>query len=354
MYLSLTRNDKEIIDLFKNLKSKDDIANILEIDVKVLNYYLYSSINYKKFQIPKKDNSFRTIHTPSSNIKIIQKKLLYIFNLVFNPHENAFGFIKNKNIVDNALNHTNKKYILNIDLKDFFTTIHFGRIYGYFQNHYNFNKEVSTIISKLVTVEEKGKTFLPQGAPTSPIISNMIAYKLDTEINKYITKFEAKYTRYADDITISSNSITFPKQIAFKDHFGDVWLHSKLTKIIKDNGFTTNYLKVRLRNYKQRQEVTGLLVNTKNPNVYHKYITNIRAILHNWESKGYEQAQERFILKRNSHDSSYKDNVKIEHHLQGKLNFLQMVKGSNDSTYRKLKNRLDKLVLTIPNINNDA
>lgn len=355
MELNLTRTNEELVELFKNLKSKADVANLLEINTKVLNYYLYASNNYKMFTIPKKDGSKRIINSPNSNIKIIQQKLLHIFYLVYRPHENAYGFIKGKNILDNALNHSNKKYVLNIDLENFFHSIHFGRICGLFKNRFNFNNEVLKILTNLVCIKDYSNSYLPQGAPTSPILSNIIANKLDTEMTKYAKKYNSKYTRYADDITISFDSTNFPKQIAYKDYFGDIWLHTKIVKIIENNGFLVNFKKIRLRNHMQRQEVTGLIVNSKKPNVKREYIKNIRAVLYKWEKHGYAFIQEEFKSKyKKNKDSSYKSAPKIENYIDGKLNYLSMIRGTDDFIYLKFKEKFEKLKETIPKKNNDT
>jgi hypothetical protein len=349
MNLVLTKEDEEIKQKFFSLKNKNDIADILEISTETLNYYLFASKNYKQFSIPKKDGSERIIHAPISNIKIIQKKLLYILNLVFEPHNDAYGFIKNRSILDNAVNHTNKRFILNIDLLNYFPNINFGRVYGYYIKHFGFNKGVATILAKIVCIEDGVNSYLPQGAPTSPILSNMISMKLDNELSNFCQKHYAKYTRYADDITISSDESVFPFIIASRDHFGDVWLHSRISNIIERNGFLINYKKIRLRNYLQRQEVTGLIVNTKKPNVRRIYIRNLKSVLYKWEKYGYEYIQnEYFNTYCKSNASPYKPIPKIENYVNGKLNYLLMIRNVDDHIYLRLKKRFIVLLEKIP------
>ncbi len=344
MNIELQSEAESIIKAFCSLRTKEDLAKLLEIPVKVLNYYLYASENYSEFVIPKKNGSDRIIHAPISNIKILQTKLLDIFYFIFESHNSAYGFVPDRSIIDNASRHLNKRYVINIDLVDFFPSIHFGRVNGYFQAKYNIGNEASTALTKLLCIEQNDNSFLPQGAPTSPIISNMIAYRLDEMLSDYAKRNNAVYTRYADDITFSIDSDKMPKQIAFKDIYGDVWLNNRLTTIIVKNGFRVNFNKVRLRSNKQRQEVTGLIVNSGNPNIKREYIRNITAILHNWETKGYEHTQNTYVAKyRKNKDSDYKKIHKIEFYILGKLNFLSMVRGKNCEIYIELKSKFDKL-----------
>jgi len=344
LQLDISKTDEEIKSLFENLSSKSDLANLLEIPETHLNYYLYSAENYKSFNIPKKDGSFRTINAPKTNIKIIQSKLYYIFNLIFAPHKSSFGFVQGRSIIDNASIHLNSSFILNIDLKDFFPSIHLGRVRGFFHKKLGVNEEISLLLSKLVCIEESGNSYLPQGAPTSPIISNMILTGMDHRLFEFAAKYDSIYSRYADDITISTKKLSFPTHIAKKDLFGDTWLSLKLNKIINDSSFKINFQKVRLRSNKQRQEVTGLIVNRDKLNVKRDYIRNISAILYNWEKKGYEYTQELYITKYwKPKDSKFKTLPKIEQFIEGKLNFLKMVKGSNDKIYKKLSAKYSRL-----------
>lgn len=350
MNIDLKRNNEELKMVFNSLMTLEDIANLLEISTQTLNYYAYNKFNYTKFIIPKRNGSDRIIYSPQTNVKILQKKILYILNLYYIPNDYTFGFITGKNIVDNAKIHLNKENVLNIDLSDFFPSINFSRVKGYLQKHFNFNDFVSRILSKIICVESSDGTFLPQGGSTSPIISNLISNKLDNDLSSYCKRYRCLYSRYADDITISNEDKKFPEQIAFKDIHGEVWLNVFLEKKITSNGFQINFEKVRLRSKHQRQEVTGLIVNGKKVNVRREYIRELRAILFNWEKKGYDLVQKKYeSIYVKKYDSPYKLSPKIEKVIEGKLNFLSMIRGKDDPLFQKLKYKFTILKKTLPN-----
>ncbi|TGL45974.1 reverse transcriptase domain-containing protein [Leptospira perdikensis] len=351
MELKLNRTDEEILALFKSLNSVETVANILEVSPKILNYYTFKSENYQKFFIRKKNGKPRTIYSPNTNIKILQQKLLYIFNLLYKPNQYAYGYIKERNIVDNANKHLKKKFILNVDLSDYFPSITYRRVIGYLVKNLKIENTAARIITKLICVEDEKNTFLPQGGVTSPLISNFISENLDKDLSYYLKRFRCEYTRYADDLTISSEDLKFPDKIAVEDQFRQVWLHNDFERIIKKNGFEVNYEKIRLRKPNQRQTVTGLIVNGSKPNVKRSYIRNLRSILYNWETKGYTHIQTAYELKYRKFDNAeFKPIPKIENVIDGKLNFLSMVKGKDDEIYLKLKKRFLKLKATLDDV----
>jgi RNA-directed DNA polymerase len=179
-----------------------------------------------------------------------------------------------KNIVDNAQRHKKKRWVLNIDLDNFFPSINFGRVRGMFlKKPFYVPESVATLLAQICCYGNN----LPQGAPTSPIISNMICAKMDSELQDLAWTCRCFYTRYADDITFSTTLPDFPVQIAKVHSLLDIELGKELKGIIESNGFNINPNKTRAFSYKQRQEVTGLTVN-KRPNVRRKYIMQVRAI----------------------------------------------------------------------------
>ncbi|WP_460264638.1 reverse transcriptase domain-containing protein [Clostridium sporogenes] len=158
----------------------------------------------------------------------MQRKLAYILNLVYKVKPSAYGFIQDRGIKDNAINHTKRKLLLNIDLKDFFSQVHFGRVRGMLMKKpYGINQEAATVIAQLVCFEGA----LPQGAPSSPIITNMICSPLDTQLIRLAKKYGLVYTRYADDITFSTNN-QFPKEIITED-LNKLTIGSELNSILK-------------------------------------------------------------------------------------------------------------------------
>ena len=303
------------------------------ITMKQLNYHAYSKNNpkrYVQFQIPKKKaGEFRTITAPNAGLKSIQRCINALLLEQFEAHPAANGFVPGKSIVDNARVHLGQKYIYNIDLKDFFPSVTIGRVFACLQlPPFSFDKHTASLIADLCCHDG----VLPQGAPTSPTLTNIVCSRLDWRLSKLARRFDLRYSRYADDITFSGMSNIFHEDGAFV---------KGLRHFIEKEGFRINEAKTRVNSYYQRQEVTGLTINEK-PNVTQRYVKQIRTMLHNWEVSGYEAAQSVFL--KHYHPTK---NVAAEHHIEniigGKLDYLKMVKGANDATYIKLRDRFDDL-----------
>ena len=165
-------------------------------------------------------------------------------------------------IVTNARNHLGRRYVLNVDLEDFFPSIIRRRIYGrLIAEPYALDSGVAHLISNLST-NAYGR--LPQGSPSSPIIANIIASKMDTDLANLCSSLYCRYTRYADDITIStSRSVLSPHIARYPNALGtgQVIIGDRLTGIIENNGFKLNHRKSRLQSNWTRQLCTGLVVN---------------------------------------------------------------------------------------------
>lgn len=317
---------------FSQLQEREDLANLLKVDDKTLRYVLYAmseSKKYRKFKIPKKGTGkFRDVVEPHPQLKYIQAALNHILQAVYQKHINkvsAHGFIKGRSIITNAKNHVAQKCVLNIDLKDFFPSINFGRVYGLLKaKPYNCSESIATVIAQICCYENQ----LPQGAPTSPVISNMICAKLDTEFQRFSKRYRCFYTRYADDITFSSFKRILPQQVAsFTDVPGKINLGSDLIDLIERNGFKINEEKSRLRTHNRRQEVTGLIVNEK-VNVKREYINTVRVMLFKLEKD---------MDEKNQASSKFSDKI------LGRIEFIGAVRGRNDSIYLKFLSRLDRL-----------
>lgn len=200
-----------------DIETRNQLADFLNIPRKQLSYLLYiKGINnlYSSFEIHKKSGGIRKINAPSEDLSDIQRKLaesLYEHNMKQKRKNNiSHAFEKNKSIITNAKIHRNKRYVLNIDLEDFFESFHFGRVRGFFNKNNNFLLpiEVATVIAQITCYQGK----LPQGAPSSPVITNLICEILDHRISKVAKKFKLNYTRYADDLTFSTNDKYFLEQ----------------------------------------------------------------------------------------------------------------------------------------------
>lgn len=296
MSLFLENNPDTLRKTFEELSTPRDVAAMLDIEYAILVYHLYKSQKkrlYKSFNIPKKSGGIRTISAPITALKIIQRKLNQILQAVYKVKPSVHGFVLSRNVVTNAKGHLRKKYVLNIDLKDFFSSINFGRVRGMFMGiPYLRNPKVATILAQICCFDNA----LPQGAPTSPVVSNMICAKMDSQLQRLANKYKCFYTRYADDITISTPRSKFPISFVSNEKVGDsyqIQIGESLLSVIESNSFAVNYSKVYLRSSSKRQEVTGIITNIK-PNLRRKYINQIRAMLHAWEKYGLKKAEKEF------------------------------------------------------------
>jgi len=365
-----------IKDAFHNMKSKDDFLNLLNyskklvygekaipFSIKHINYHCNPKANkkrYSQFLIKKKSGEDRIINSPCKGLKSIQKCLNLILQAIYDVNPSANGFVPGRSIVDNAKVHSGSFYVYNIDLKDFFPSIEAGRISMRFQNPpFNLSektgrKDLATTIAWLSCHEMKvdrlidnewqqvTKFVLPQGAPTSPTLTNIICQKLDFYFNAVANQFGLKYSRYADDITFSSSHNVYTEGCAIVNRKNNNFIQ-ELNRIISEQGFFIKESKTRLQKQGYRQEVTGLLVN-ENPNVQKRYIKQLRMWLYFWEHYGYDKASTFFLPKYIS-DKAYtkKGQPNMANIIAGKLDFLKMVKGSENQLYLKLKGRFNKL-----------
>lgn len=204
------------------------------------------SDSYRTFSIPKKSGGTRKIEAPSDELKRIQLWIKENILDQFSASQYAKGFIKGISIFDNALPHVNKDLVINLDLKDFFPSIEYRKIYKIFK-YIGYTDSVSKLLTNLCT---NPRNVLPQGSPASPVISNLVSLRLDKRLGRLAEEIGATYTRYADDITFSGNKnlVKYLKLIR---------------KIIHEEGFRINEKKFHLQYSYQRQEVTGLIVNDK-------------------------------------------------------------------------------------------
>ncbi len=489
----IQENIDQIKSKFGKIQSKQDLLELLNMAKKLvygeksipfklqqITYYSSPKLSkkrYSSFTIKKKSGQNRTIHAPIKGLKSIQRVLGFILQCVFEPHPAAFGFVRNKSIVDNASIHVGSRYVYNIDLKDFFSSIDQARVWKCLQlQPFNLNEQNSLIKEELIPSEtftyykvilkrnrvwlqngqqvylfeynglklkegqnnlkpkiggsifyevvknsdnESGKIFviidksdlenikslaeensqknneeyyptfmrylynsiinhskslfekdtrsnlsniiaslccaemdverqnevgdwevvkrnvLPQGAPTSPVITNIICQRLDHLLSGVAKRFGLKYSRYADDITFSSMHNVYQAEGEFL---------KELNRIIKEQNFFIKESKTRLQKDGYRKEVTGLLVNEK-ANVQQRYIKQLRMWLYTWEKYGYDRASTFFLSRYVSEKGNVKkgkpDMVNI---IAGKLDYLKMVKGSDNELYLKLKIRFDLLL----------
>ena len=304
----------------KNIKTRNDFAKFIGVKLQTLTYLLYiKKIDncYNTLEIPKKNGDTRTICFPNKNLKKVQKKLYNKLSTYYDEikTQNNFtskishGFEKNRSIVTNAEVHKNKRYVVNLDLLVFFPSINFGRVRSYFikNNYFEINDDIATILAQLTCY----KGTLPQGASTSPLIANMICNIMDIRILKIAKKYRLDYTRYADDLTFSTNNKYF-----LNDY--DKFLED-IKNIIHRSGFELNSKKTRLLFSNSRQEVTGLVVNKK-ISVPKEYYKNTRAMAHSLYKNGY------FLID---------DEVGTIEQLEGRFSFINQINLYNIDNKKK-------------------
>ena len=262
--------------------------------------------HYKHYEIPKRNGGSRNIEEPYPSLKEIQT---WILQNILMPaarkyvHPVAKAFVPNTSIRDNARFHRNKKHVLALDIHDFFGSIHSGAVFGVF-NSMGYSISVSTLLMKLCTFHDS----LPQGAPTSPMLSNMVFACADKKIFDYCRVRNIIYTRYADDMVFSSNSIEPNHLIAY------------VANRVNNLGMLINEDKTKVMGRGMRQNVTGVVVNDK-LQVPRKYRDKIRQEIFYSQKYGLEQHMQRV----NGLPASI---TKIEHyvrHLYGRINYVLQI-----------------------------
>ncbi|KQZ44682.1 retron Ec67 family RNA-directed DNA polymerase/endonuclease [Ensifer sp. Root558] len=283
---------------FRACKDLADLAHLLRVSPKGLSYILYkipSHLKYTHFEIPKKSGGVRTISSPDRRLKFVQSRLaelLYTCQREILPVEKnikkvlSHGFQKNRDlsIHTNAYKHTNRRFVLNLDLEDFFPSLNFGRVRGFFLKNRDFQlkEALATVVAQIVCHGNE----LPQGAPTSPIISDLMARVMDVHLSKMAASYGCTYSRYVDDLTFSTNLAEFPPALATEDPATGAWsAGAELRSRIWRQGFALNNKKTRMQARTSRQEVTGLVVN-KFVNVRTEVEASNRILVHTLVKKG--------------------------------------------------------------------
>jgi RNA-directed DNA polymerase len=325
---------------FKAAKSQADVAAALRVSSQWLGQSLWPNkvFPYRLFTIPKRSGGTRTIEVPHWRVKLLQHRLLPYLVSCYAPKDSVHGFVNDRDIVTNAERHVGRALVLNLDLLEFFPSIHFGRVRGMFMAEpFNFNNEVASTLSRICTRPiSVSHAVLPQGAPTSPAISNLICRRLDIQLARLATRYRCRYTRYADDITFSTMASDFPVQILESaDAYGrSVRLGHGVLSILNVNGFAENPFKSRLQTPADRQAVTGLIVNRR-VNVPREFVRQIRAIICSWRKGGYAAAEAKFHSVDASNRTRAGGPPSLAMHLSGKLEYLRMVRGRGDVVFTR-------------------
>jgi RNA-directed DNA polymerase len=222
---------------------------------------------YREFRVPKRSGGHRIIHAPAPELKAVQRTILRRLLGRLTVHTCATGFEPGRSIVTNALPHVGKKVVLKLDVREFFPSTGAKRVEKYF-GRIGWDAPAARLLTKLVT---HGGA-LPQGAPTSPRLSNLLNYRLDQRLAGAAGRFGAAYTRYADDITFSF-ARDDPREIRA--------LIRLVKKVLKEHGYTLHQgRKLQLRRRHDQQRVTGLVVNEGPPRLPRRTRRWLRAVAH--------------------------------------------------------------------------
>lgn len=283
--------------------SLDDLAQLTRVSASKLRYCSFrAEYLYKTFKIPKKNGKFRTIAHPSRELKAIQSWILRNILDKLSTSPQSKGFEIGQSILDNATPHIGANHLLNLDLQDFFESIKASKVYSIYSS-IGYNKEVSTHLTNL-TVFRGG---LPQGAPSSPKLANLVAARLDYRINGYTGPRGIVYTRYADDITLSSPNVRSLQKARIL-----------VSQIIKEEDLALNKGKTKLSGTRRQKSVTGLVISENRAGIGRQKYREFRSKLH------------RIFLDRSTETS----------HMNGLLAYIHSV---DATTYRHLCKYIDKL-----------
>lgn len=264
---------------------------------------------YYNFYLKKKNGDSRPISAPYPSLKCIQRWIYENILAKISVSSSAKGFIPSLSLLDNVRPHLNQNSILQMDISNFFPSIDIDRVLDVFRN-IGYATKVSDLLSNLCC--QNG--VLPQGAPTSPVLSNIILKDLDKRLLKLAEKYHLIYTRYVDDITFSGNHIPYG-------------LDRLVSYIMEEEGFSSNENKTRLIRGNKKKIVTGISVNNEYLTIPRKKKREIRQIIYHIRTKGLANHME----KTNNIDLIF------NYRLLGYLNFWRLVEPENNYVLNSIK-----------------
>ena len=287
------------------LHSAADVATALGVETNVLAWLTYHRgadfvDHYHHFTIPKRSGGLRQISSPKTKLRTAQSWLLENVLIKQEMHDAAMAFCAGRSICDNAKAHAGRSIVIRLDLKDFFPSIGFKRVKRLYEG-FGYNEGVASLFALLSTEAPRvamnfdGKKYhvalgdraLPQGACTSPAITNILCRTLDARLSGVAAKLGFVYTRYADDLVFSTDE-------SEGDPVSEILHWAR--KIIRECGFVINEEKVAVMRRGSRQAVTGLVVNAQDsdgPRLSRADLKRFRAFLHHYESEGRETMTEK-------------------------------------------------------------
>ena len=299
------------------ISNRQQLADLLDLPDETLETLLDSvEGEYQIFRIPKRSGGTRRIAAPSRRLLRCQRRITAYILYAVSPHSAAHGFVRYRGILENASAHLDKDLVLKLDLVDFFDSIPEARILGVF-NDLGYGDDVARDLANLCCLGGS----LPQGAATSPPLSNIVAHGLDQRLAQLAEKRDLSYTRYADDLTFSGADLP-PNLIEV------------VSRNICNEGFRVNAKKTRLiRTKRGRRVVTGISVATEQPKVPREFKRRLRQEVHYVLSYGYLSFADRMKIEN---PGTYLDT------LLGRLAFWHWVEPDN----RFLERHYDDFVAT--------
>jgi|GEM_PF-623386 len=336
------------VPVLANLAELRQLLNIKS--PKQLGYFLLASDDdggpYTTHTIPKRSGGERKICAPKKQLKWVQKQILKHILSKVSPHPAAHGFVNGRSTVSNATPHVGAELVVKFDLKDFFPTIHYFRVMGLFASlGYAVGKcmfgtddssnYLAPVLARLCCYTDDpamwGTATLPQGAPTSPAISNLVCRRLDARLAGLAERNGGTYTRYADDLTFSFKS-------AEGMNLGR--LRWWVDQVCQQEGFTVNQDKFRVIRDSQRQVVTGIVVND-GVRVPRELRRELRAILHNCETNGIEAEATKWAAARKKQKEDFDGTAKnFPQYLRGIAAYLNMVQPEHGAPLLRRVNEL--------------
>jgi RNA-directed DNA polymerase len=308
---------------FSNLT---ELFRFLKITGKELRYISANKFSqYHSVSIPKRGGGERLLSVPNNRLKYLQSLLNTSLQGMYNVRGCVHGFVAGKSALTNAQEHLGRRHLIKVDLKDYFGQVSRQRVRGVL-THVGIPLPVAEEITKLCTLLDA----LPQGAPTSPVLANMVTFSLDQELVSFAKKNRLRYSRYADDIVLSSYSKPRVLVSSIDLEYARLDLpdlDEKLLQIFGQQGFDLNEEKLYYCGSGARRSVTGYTIN-QFTNVPRSHVRRVRATLHNVRKFGYDAEQRKFSEKTKSTKSLKKS-------LFGQIEWIGATKGRSDPVFRR-------------------
>jgi RNA-directed DNA polymerase len=302
---------KNQVEVFNNLRNVNDLAYLIDTSTFLLQLHSKNP-KYKIFKIPKTNGDFRIIENPKNELKKIQRNLNYYFqkHYYYLRPESVYGFCiaprdVELTIVGNAEQHVGANFMYNVDLKNFFHSIKELMVYHILETHFkNMDQKLVQLLLGLLTFNGR----LPMGAPSSPIISNYACLELDKSLLNFSKYADILYTRYADDLTFSSNAEIKKTDI-------DI-----IEDLINQNSFELNEKKISYYTPQDVKTVTGIIVGAEKLTLPKEYLKQL-------DEEMLRLDQTLTVEQRYQTGMSTKKIKLFENEIRGKLNFVENVMG---------------------------